>query len=148
MSGGDLEAVPAELLALRQWLAWWSVAGEERQVRLPNGRLTGTLKAQAKPHKLPISPGTGSLAATTRPTTWSSIEDARAAVHRWSLTGVGFVFTNDDPYSGIDIDNCRNPETGEIADWAWTIIRALDSYTEVSPSATGVHIIVRGKLPA
>ncbi len=69
-------------------------------------------------------------------------------VQRWSLTGIGFVFTDSDPYTGIDIDNCRNPETGQIAEWAWEIIRGLNSYTEVSPSETGVHIIIRGKLPA
>jgi len=143
-----LGAIPPELLALPQWVAWWSVAGEGHPVRLPNGRLTGALKAQAKPHKLPINPLTGGLAASTRSTTWSSAKNARAAVERWSLTGVGFVFTEGDPYSGIDIDNCRNPETGEIADWAWAIVRALDSYTEASPSGTGVHTIVRGRLPA
>ena len=63
------------------------------------------------------------------------------------MTGIGFVFTDSDPYTGVDIDNCRNPETGQIAEWAWEIIRALNSYTEVSPSGTGVHTIVCGKLP-
>ena len=67
---------------------------------------------------------------------------------KWLLTGIGFVFTESDSYSGVDIDNCRDPETGRIADWASRIIRLLDSYTEISPSRTGVHIIVRGKLPA
>src|ERR1019366_4649310 len=80
--------------------------------------------------------------------TWSSFQDACAAVQRWSLTGIGFVFITSDPYSGVDLDNCRKPETGEIAEWAMVIIRALDSYTEVSPSGTGVHIIIRGLLPS
>ncbi len=57
-------------------------------------------------------------------------------------------FTDSDPYSGVDIDNCRDPDTGQIAEWAWEVIQALDSYTEISPSGTGIHIIVRGKLPA
>lgn len=140
-------AIPDELLTLPHWLAWWSVVGEGVPIRLPSGRMTDSLKVQAKPHKLPINPRTGDLAATTRPKTWSSFENALAAVRKWPLTGIGFVFTSSDCYIGVDIDNCRNPETGEIADWAWSIIRALDSYTEVSPSGTGVHIIIRGQLP-
>jgi hypothetical protein len=142
------DAIPAELLALLQWIVWWSVRGEGRRVKLPNGRFTKALQVQTKPHKLPIDPGVGGLAATTRPATWSSVEEAEAAAQRWSLSGVGFVFTDGDPYSGVDIDNCRNPETGEIVEWAWAIVRELDSYTEASPSGTGVHIIVRGNLPA
>jgi putative DNA primase/helicase len=64
------------------------------------------------------------------------------------VAGVGFVFTKDDPYAGIDLDHCRNPETGEIAPWAQAIVDYLSSYTEVSPSGTGVKIFVRGALPA
>lgn len=44
----------------------------------------------------------------------------------------------------IDLDDCRNPETGVIADWAVDIIQTLNSYSEVSPSGTGVKIIVKG----
>jgi len=139
--------IPADLLSLPQWVGWWSVVGEGRRVQLPNGGETGVLKVQAKPHKLPIDPRTGGLAASTRPATWSSVEDARTAVKRWSLTGIGFVFSESDGYSGVDLDNCRDPDTGEIAPWAWEIIRELNSYTEISPSGTGVHTLVRGKLP-
>jgi hypothetical protein len=46
----------------------------------------------------------------------------------------------------VDLDHCRNPETGEIAPWAQQLVNALHSYTEVSPSGTGVHIYVRGQL--
>jgi hypothetical protein len=142
------EQIPAELLFLPQWIAWWGVVGEGRRVHLPNGKWTGVLKAQAKPHKLPIDPRTGGLASSTRPSTWSSIEDACVAVKKWSLTGIGIVFSDSDPYGGVDLDDCRDPNTGEIEPWGWEVIRALDSYTEVSPSGTGVHTIVRGKLPA
>jgi len=140
-------AIPNELLSRPQWIAWWSVVGEGRCVQLSNGRWTGVLKAHAKPHKLPIDPSTGGLAASTRPATWSTAEDVRAAVKKWSLTGIGFVFSDSDIYVGVDLDNCRNSGTGEISEWAWQITRALNSYTEVSPSGTGVHTIVRGKLP-
>jgi len=48
---------------------------------------------------------------------------------------------------GIDLDKCRNPETGELEPEAQEIVRRMDSYTEVSPSGTGVHIYVIGTKP-
>jgi hypothetical protein len=59
----------------------------------------------------------------------------------------GYLLTKGSRICVIDLDGCRNPETGEIADWAWKIIEALRSYTEISPSGTGVHIIVYGEKP-
>jgi hypothetical protein len=150
--GGQILAdegqIPGELLSCPQWIAWWSVTGEGRPVQLPNGGWTSVLKAQAKPHKLPIDPHTGGLASSTRPQTWSSVEAARTAAVTWSLTGIGFVFSDSDVYGGVDLDNCRDPNTGEITEWARQIIRELNSYTEISPSGTGLHTIVRGKLSA
>jgi putative DNA primase/helicase len=49
---------------------------------------------------------------------------------------------------GVDIDLCRDPRTGQIAEWAREIILELNSYTEVSPSETGLKIFVFGCLPA
>jgi putative DNA primase/helicase len=57
------------------------------------------------------------------------------------------VFSTGDPYAGADLDDCRNPETGELEEWAAKIVQDLDGYAEVSPSGKGVHIIVRGKAP-
>jgi putative DNA primase/helicase len=51
------------------------------------------------------------------------------------------------PYVGIDLDGCRDPQTGVIEPWALEVVRLLDSYTEVSPSGRGLHIWVRGFLP-
>jgi len=58
--------------------------------------------------------------------------------------GLGFLFVEGDGFCGIDLDDCRDPVTGVIAPWAWKIILALASYAEVSPSGTGVKIIIRG----
>jgi putative DNA primase/helicase len=60
--------------------------------------------------------------------------------------GIGFVLTVDDPYCGIDLDDCRNPDTGEFEAWAQEIVQEIDSYTEISPSGEGLHILVKGKL--
>jgi putative DNA primase/helicase len=48
---------------------------------------------------------------------------------------------------GVDLDKCLDPETGELENWAREIIDELDSYAEISPSGTGVHVLVRGTLP-
>jgi putative DNA primase/helicase len=56
------------------------------------------------------------------------------------------VFSSADPYTGIDLDNCVD-ENGKIALWALEIVRCFDSYTELSATGSGLHIIVRGEVP-
>jgi hypothetical protein len=58
---------------------------------------------------------------------------------------VGFVFTEADPFAGVDLDNCV--DAGEVAPWAMEIVEALNSYTEVSPSGTGLKIWVEATKP-
>jgi primase-polymerase (primpol)-like protein len=60
--------------------------------------------------------------------------------------GVGLVLSDDDDIAGVDLDGCRDAKTGEVEDWAFDIVRQLDSYTEVSPSGTGLHVLVKGEL--
>ena len=60
--------------------------------------------------------------------------------------GVGFVFSPDDPFVGVDLDHCRDPESGVVKPAAQEITTELNSYTEISPSGTGVHIIVQARL--
>jgi hypothetical protein len=71
----------------------------------------------------------------------ASLEQAVAVAKR-RVDGIGFVF-NGDGIAGVDLDGCRNPETGAIAPWAQRIIDDFASYTEVSPSGTGVKIYFR-----
>jgi hypothetical protein len=87
-------------------------------------------------------------ASTTDLSTWASFAKAVAVAGagQESYPGIGFNLTGI-KLVGIDLDGCRDPKTGKIAKWAWRIIRALNSYWEVSPSGTGVRIIVRGVLP-
>ncbi len=61
---------------------------------------------------------------------------------------MGFVFHVDDPFCGVDLDNCLG-EDGSVRPWAQGIIeRFADTYMEVSPSGKGVKIWARGHLPA
>src|SRR5215212_145295 len=114
---------------LRQWLVW------RREMR--RGEWT----------KVPYSPLTGLGASSTTPETWAGYQEAARACKEHSYDGIGFVFTSEDDLCGVDLDKCLDPETGEIEPWAWTIIEELDSYTEISPSGKGVHILVRATLP-
>ena len=83
------------------------------------------------------------------PNTWTNIDDAvREGVNpkntRGGLAGVGFVFQMYDPYVGIDLDKCITDD-GAISPWAQEIIDSTKSYTEISPSGKGLHIITKGK---
>ena len=124
--------LPDELKALRQWVVW---RAEPRP-------------GKHKPAKAPYQPRTGHRARTDLPATWGTFAQALARFQHGGYAGLGFVFTAGDPYCGIDLDNCRDPETGEIvATWAWQLIHTLDSYTEISPSGRGLHVLVRATLP-
>ena len=121
------EAVlPAELRERPQWLLWRL---EER-----NG----------KPTKVPVrADDPRRPASTTDPATWATFEDAAAAVD--SADGLGFVFSPDDEFCGVDLDGCLDV-LGELDSAAAAIVLALDSYTETSPSGRGLHVLLRGHL--
>lgn len=126
-------SIPEELKERPQWVCWdWSWR------KTASGR-----QHWAKP---PLSAVTRGAALETDPRTWTSFDEAWNFANRFHLPGVGYVFLGDDPFAGIDIDHCRKPREGEIDREAVEIVSALHSYTEISPSGEGLHIIVRGKL--
>ena len=63
------------------------------------------------------------------------------------MDGVGFVFTPDDPYCGVDLDDCLEPDTGEARLGVDEVIDSLRSYAEISPSGRGIKAIVRATKP-
>ena len=85
----------------------------------------------------------GRRASSTDPQTWGSFKSVRRAYRTGGWDGVGFVLSEDDDLVGVDLDHCRDPQTGVVEAWAQEIIDTLDSYTELSPSRTGVHVFVR-----
>jgi Primase C terminal 2 (PriCT-2) len=126
-----LDNVPDELKTYPQWLVWKLVDAGEK-----------------KPRKLPYSACTGKLASVSDPATWCVYHRAVEVFEAGDYSGTGFMFTIDDPFVGIDLDHCRNPQTGQLEAWAGEIVERLSSYTEASPSGTGVHIICRGTVLA
>lgn len=123
------ENIPEELRRRHQWLVWKYEKRDDDITKVPY-----------------IAGGVGK-ADTTDMMTWRPFDEAVAALQTGRYDGLGFVFSSGDSYAGIDLDNCRNPETGNLEEWASEIVRNLDGYAEVSPSGKGVHIIVRGEAP-
>ena len=117
------ENIPEELQEWDQWVGWsWKWIG---------GRWT----------KVPYHLETGHSASSTDPATWSSYAATEGQEK------IGFVFTENDPYCGIDLDDCVDPKTGEISEEARLIVGRFASYTEMSPSGTGVKIFVKARVP-
>jgi hypothetical protein len=121
-----LPEVPAFLKNISNWIRW--------QLEVVNGRAT----------KVPYRVD-GRKAAATRPEDWADYQTAVTGTTIDSNGGVGFVVNGG--IVGFDLDGCRNPETGEIAPWADSIVDALNCYTEYTPSGFGLRVWVRGELP-
>jgi primase-polymerase (primpol)-like protein len=123
--GKVFDKIPGELQALRQWLLWKL---EER-----GGRLT----------KVPYQPN-GCHADVTAPKTWNTFDVCARALQTGRFSGIGFVFAKGPAsYAGVDLDKCRDPQTGVTERWAVQILEELGSYSELSQSKTGWHIIVK-----
>jgi len=122
-------AIPEEMKGYPSWVVW---RYEERD---------------GKPTKVPRVPGEDRRASTTDMRTWRTFAEAVAAYEAAGCDGIGFVFSSGDPFCGIDLDGCHDPETGAIKPWAQKIIDAASGYAEVSPSGHGVHVIVKGRGP-
>lgn len=122
-----LPEVPAFLKNIPNWIRWKIEIGD-------NG----------KPTKVPYRLD-GRKAASTRSEDWTEYHAAVTNTKIDNTQGVGFVVNGG--IVGFDLDGCRDPKTGDISPWAQSIVDALDSYTEVTPSQTGVRVWVRGELP-
>jgi putative DNA primase/helicase len=126
------ENIPATLRKLPQWVLWRAIQQQ----------------ADKKPTKFPADT-LGVAAKTTDPATWEGFKEVWEAYHEdgGDFAGVGFVFAADDGFVGIDLDTCRNPETGELTDFAAEAVKRVKSYWEVSPSGCGLHCFLRGEIP-
>lgn len=122
----NFDNIPDELRDRDQWVLW--------KVEKRDGDTT----------KVPYQPS-GRKAKSNTPPTWTSFNEALRAYESGDFAGIGFMFDEHGPYVGIDLDGCVND--GDLTGGAWDVVKRLDSYTEGSPSGTGLHIICRGFLP-
>jgi putative DNA primase/helicase len=118
----NFDGVPAELRLRDQWVCW--------RYEMRGGKRT----------KVPYDPKNGRRAMSTVSRTWGSFD---RAIRARPYEGIGFVFSDHDPYAGVDLDDCYDPD-GCLNAAASRIVESFASYTEVTPSGRGVHVIVRG----
>lgn len=112
--------IPSELRSLRQWVC-----------SDVNGK-----------NKIPKNPRTGYNASVTNPSHWGTFDEAIEGCQKYGFNNIAFVFTSNDNYVGVDIDNCIN--NNKLID---DFTSRLCSYTEYSVSGNGIHIICTGALP-
>ncbi len=124
------DLAPALLAGRSQWLMWRYEPGET---------------AEKKPRKMPYYADggrrfgdQGSDRDRARLVDFAAAVEAAAAA---DMDGVGLAFLPGDGLVGIDLDAMINPDTGEVSERLEQIVAACDSYTEWSPSGTGVHVI-------
>lgn len=92
--------------------------------------------------KLPKNPYTGGNAQTNNPSTWGTYNDAIDGCRKYGFDYIGFVFTSNTPYFGVDLDHCLDK-----VDFCDEFVETLQSYSEISRSGKGLHIICKGSLP-
>jgi hypothetical protein len=128
-NGAPIAAIPEALRQREQWVLWRLDPKDD------------------KPHELTKVPyrDVGRKARANDPKTWLAFDEA---VRRWAANpngwaGIGYEFSEDDLYTGVDLDSCLDPATGIVAQWADRELAELPpTYTEVSPSETGIKLIV------
>jgi putative DNA primase/helicase len=122
------ENVPDSLTERQQWVVW-----------------------RSEPEKVPYQAhNPRRRAKVNEPNTWVGFCEALDAYGQWldtpqRLAGVGYVFSKDDPFVGIDLDDCVDGDAIHPA--ARKLIDNLGGYAEISPSMTGVKIWLAGSLP-
>src|SRR5215218_6594955 len=108
-----LDTIHPELKFYDHWVVW--------RYELRNG----------KPTKVPYNALEGYQASSTDSRTWTGFDRAVAKYVNNSYAGVGFVLSSGDPFTVIDLDDCRNPESGELSELARKLVEHFASYTEV-----------------
>ena len=122
--------IPPELKAMRRWAVWKASWNDARQ----------------KYDKVPYNAQHYGL-STRKVTEWSDFDSAMATLtlNPTRYSGLGLVMTDIKGVVGIDLDNCRDPNTGGLQPWAREIVQSMDSYTEISPSGRGLRILAKGE---
>jgi putative DNA primase/helicase len=124
----DPTRIPAALRERSQWVCWKYITRGGKQT------------------KCPVNARGGGRADSTDPATWASFDEVVAAWKTGGYAGIGYVFTADGPFAGIDLDGCID-DAGNIVSAARQIIDSLNSYTEISPSGRGVKVFIAGRKP-
>jgi len=127
----DPDGIPKGLKDRPQWVVW-------RYEFDP---------AKSKPWtKVPYSARNSRRASHSAPGSWSDFQTALNLYKKGEWAGIGYVFSKEDPFCGVDLDDCRIPGNGAIDQDKRIYVERLASYTEISPSGAGLHVIIQGSL--
>ena len=118
------DKIPPMLKQRPNWVAW--------------GIRDAPLKAPFNPESL-LAGGALPAKAGVRET-WSSYQNAVECVNRGLAQGIGYEFDGNGVY-GVDLDHVID-SAGILMPQAREVVGQLASYTEISPSGTGLHIFV------
>ena len=124
------DKIPSELKNTPNWVCWKAIPDE---------------RSHSGVSKVPINAMTGENARSNDPATWCDFETAARESGKYS--GIGFMFSQSE-FFGVDIDDVGDVESHKQDGVIHDFVSLLDSYTELSQSKTGIHIICRGVLPA
>lgn len=111
----EFKNIPSEIKKLKNWVCW---SGD----------------------KLPKNPNNGLQAQVNNPETWGTYDVAIAAIEKFNMQGIGFIFSK--PYFGIDLDKCI-----DNLDLIDEFVDTLGTYAEYSKSKNGIHLICKGEIP-
>ena len=120
--------IPEEMRLLPQWIVW--------RYEETDGD---------KPTKVPYQAKSGNPASVDNPKHWTDFATAIAAAKLTKYDGLGFVFTSNDNFAGIDLDDTNGDQVAYARQLK--VYQEFDSYSELSPSGKGLHIIVKGSIP-
>ncbi len=127
------EVIPQELAKSKQWIVWSYEVTEQ---------IGGIYRVEKHPYQ-PKNPDNTII--RNRHSDWSDLATAiRCFQENSHIDGIGYLFVEGDGLIGIDLDNCRNPDTSKIREEYLFWIKKFGSYAEISPSGTGVKIWVKG----
>jgi primase-polymerase (primpol)-like protein len=119
----------SELQPLNQWVVWRGEIEDGKNKKVPYNPHYPLAKASVK-----------------IPKSWGSLQEALTALETGNYSGIGFMLTP--PLVMVDLDHSFDKQTRTITNpQALEIVQKLHSYTELSPSGTGLHILAYGVLP-
>lgn len=126
------ENIPKQLKEMNQWVCYQAIPKGERIT------------------KVPVNPSNGKAIDVNNKENWLTFNEAVHELNQGNnrISGIGFVFSDHDPFVGIDLDDCINKK-GELSSLANEVVQSFanKAYIEFSPSGRGIHVIAIGKKP-
>ena len=120
----NLDGIPEQMADLHGWLYW---VGNKFPITLTKDPLTGKCNHNNRD-------------------CLASLEEVLARIEQFNCPHGAFSFRPEFGLTYVDLDDCRDPQTGQLTEFASDIVGRIDSYTEVSIGRKGLHIVWHGQV--